>query len=173
MMMWTVGGSGRGESMAMAAGQLGLVDKCIHRLIEISAELSMARIRAESGSPFIEPEPSAITSRPARKVLSSRSKRRRARRGVIPSVVGLEDRDLATAGGLGFDFGALVAIPEVRILKTTGTRFGFRPQGIEPHDGTEVRVSDPYLWDLAIDQLSGTGSSQHVRVASEGTPVAA
>jgi hypothetical protein len=150
-------------------------DLCSARLLalEISAELSVVGVPADSGSTFADPERYADTRRPARKVMSSRRDHRRARRAAIPSVVSLGDRDLTTTMGLALDFGALAGVPEVRILETSVARLPFAPPEYDVRVGAGVSPSDPYLWDLAIDEIYGTGSSRHLRVPGEGPHAAA
>ena len=150
-------------------------DLCSARLLalEISAELSIVGVPADSGLTFADSERYAGTPRPARKVTPSRRDHVRARRAAIPSVVSLGDRDLTTTMGLALDFGALTGVPEVRILETSVARPPFEPREYNLRVGLGVSPSDPQLWDLAIEEIYGTGSSSHLRVTGEGPHAAA
>jgi hypothetical protein len=150
-------------------------DLCSARLLalEISAELSIVGVPADSGLTFADPERYAGTHRRARKLTPSRRDRYRARRAAIPTVVSLGDRNLTTTVGLALDFGDLAGVPEVRILETSVARLPLEPREHNLRVGSGVSLSVSHHWDLAIDELYGSGLSSHLRVTGEGPHAAA
>jgi hypothetical protein len=150
-------------------------DLCSARLLalEIAAELSVAGLPSDSESTLTDPGRYANTPRRARKVMSSRRNCPRGQRAAMLSVVPLDDRELTTTMGLALDFGALAGVPEVKILETSGACLPFEPREHHLRGGTGVSPSGPYLWDLAIDEIYGTGSSRPVRVTGDGPHAAA